>query len=203
VSELKWAEEKVQEPFDFNFYEIPFGEEKEQVLGMVKGATVRGEVRPVLGRIDPVVTKQLKQGLYPVDSDTQLNPGFAEKYSITYKKGGILQSIDLFFAGKEGHRTLFLISKYYKETGKSDDIFTRYQDTISKETQIPAVVHTTEIVSPSGPTPVKIAVWNSKNITIVLDVLNVLSDSCQLRIMYVSNNGWEKYARSADPAKTR
>jgi len=201
ASELKWAEEKVQEPFDFNFYEIPFAAGKDQVLGMVKGATVRGEAKPVLGRLDPVVTKQLKQGLYPVDSDMQLNPEFAEKYSVTYEKWGFLQSIDLFFAGQAGQRTLFLVSKYYKETGKSDDIFTRYQDTISKETKIPAVVHTTEIVSTSGPMPVKIAVWKSKNITIILDVLNVFTDSSELRIMYVSKNGWEKYTRSAYPTK--
>jgi ankyrin repeat protein len=203
ASELKWAEEKVQEPFDFNFFEIPFGEGKDQVLGMVKGATVRGEVKPVLGRLDPVVMMQLKRGLYPVDSDTQLNPEFAEKYSVAYPKWGALQSIDIYFTGQQGQRTLFLVSKYYKETGKSDDIFIRYQETISQETKISAVVHTTEIASSSGPLPVKIAIWKSKNTTIILDVLHVSSDSSQLRIMYVSRNGWGKYVRSADPAKSR
>jgi tetratricopeptide (TPR) repeat protein len=203
ASELKWAVERIQEPFDFNFHEIPFGAGKDSVLSMVKGAVVKDEEKPVLGRLDPIVKKQLRRGLYPADQETQLDPEIAEKYSVTYKKLGALQSIDLFFTGKEGQRALFLVSKLYKESGRIDDIFTRFQETISNETKIPAVVHKTEIVSSSGPTPAKIAVWKSMNTTIILDVLNVSSDSSQLRIMYVSKNGWEKYARSADPAKSR
>jgi tetratricopeptide (TPR) repeat protein len=96
ASELKWAEEKIREPFDFNFHEIPFGAGKASVLGMVKGAVVKDEMKPVLGRLDPLLKKQLKSGLYPADSDTQLNPEFAEKYSVTYEKWGALQRIDLF-----------------------------------------------------------------------------------------------------------
>ena len=203
ASELKWAEEKIQEPFDFNFHEIPFGAGKDSVLSMVKGAVVKDDEKPVLGRLDPILTKQLRTGLYPADQDTQLNPGVAEKYSITYEKWGALQSIDLFFTGKEGQRTLFLVSKYYKDTGESDGIFTRYQETISKEIQIQPAVHATQIVSQSGPTPVKIAIWKSNNTTIFLDVLNVSSSSSQLRIMYISKKGWAKYVDSADRAKPR
>src|SRR3972149_7596464 len=117
ASELKWAEEKIQGPFDFNFHEIPFGAGKDSVLGMVKGAIVKDENKPVLGRLDPLLMKQLRTGLYHAVQDTQLNPDVAEKYSITYEKWGALQSIDLFFTGKGGHRTLFLVSKLYKESG--------------------------------------------------------------------------------------
>jgi len=203
ASELKWAEEKIQGPFDFNFHEIPFGAGKDSVLGMVKGAIVKDENKPVLGRLDPLLMKQLRTGLYPADKDTQLNPDVAEKYSITYEKWCTLQSIDLFFTGKEGQRTLFLVSKLYKESGRIDDIFTRFQETISKEIRIQPAVHATQIVSQSGPTPVKIAFWKSNNTTIFLDVLNVSSSSSQLRIMYVSKKGWAKYVDSADRAKPR
>jgi hypothetical protein len=203
ASELKWAEEKIQEPFDFNFHEIPFGAGKDTVLSMVKGAAVKGKEKPVLGRLDPLLAKQLGRGLYPADQDMQLNPEIAEKYSITYEKWGALQSIDLFFTGKEGQRTLFLVSKLYKESGGIDDIFTRFQETISKEIQIQPAVHATQIVSPSGPMPVKIAIWKSNNTTILLDVLNVSSSSSQLRILYISKKGWAKYVDSADRAKPR
>jgi hypothetical protein len=170
---------------------------------MVKGAVVKDEEKPVLGRLDPILMKQLRRGLYPADQDTQLNPEFVEKYSVTYEKWGALQSIDLFFSGKEGQRTLFLVSKFYRETGGSDGIFTRYQETISKEIQIQPAVHATHIGSQSGPTPVKIAIWKSNNTTIFLDVLNVSSSSSQLRIMYISKKGWAKYVDSADRAKPR
>lgn len=203
ASELKWAEEKIQEPFDFNFHEIPFGAGKDSVLSMVKGAVVKDEKKPVLGRLDPILTKQLRTGLYPVDQDTQLNPEIAEKYSITYEKWGALQSIDLFFMGKGGQRTLFLVSKLYKESGRIYDIFTRFQETISKEIQIQPAVHATQIVSQTGPTPVKIAIWKSNNTTIFLDVLNVSSSSSQLRIMYISKKGWAKYVDYVNRAKPR
>ena len=201
--ELRWAEEKIQGPFDFNFHEIPFGAGKDSVLGMVKGAIVKDENKPVLGRLDPVLTKQLRTGLYPADQDMQLNPDVVEKYSVIYEKWGALQSMDLFFTGKEGHRTLFLVSKFYRETGGIDRIFTRHQEAISKEIQIQPVVHATQIVSPSGPTPVKIAIWKSNNTTIFLDVLNVSTSSSQLRIMYISKNGWAKYVASADRVRSR
>jgi len=203
ASELKWAEEKIQEPFDFNFHEIPFGAGKDSVFSMLKGAVVKDEQKPVLGRLDPLLMKQLRTGLYPAVQDTQLNPDVAEKYSITYEKWGALQSIDLFFTGKGGQRTLFLVSKLYKESGRIDDIFTRFQETISKEIRIQPAVHATQIVSQSGPTPVKIAFWKSNNTTIFLDVLNVSSSSSQLRIMYISKKGWAKYVDSADRAKPR
>jgi tetratricopeptide (TPR) repeat protein len=201
--ELKWAEAKIHEPFDFNFQEIPFGEGKDAVLSLVKGAVVKGKEMPVLGRLDTLASKQLGRGLYPAELDTQLNPEFAEKYSVAYEKWGALQSVDLFFTGKEGQRTLCLVSKYYKESGRIDDIFTRFQENISKEIKIQPIVQNSQTRTSDGSPPLKIAIWKLNNTTIILDVLNVSDASSQLRILYVSKRDWEKYARFADPVKQR
>ncbi len=135
---------------------------------MVRGAVVKDEEKPVLGRLDPILTMQLKGGLYPADLDTQLNPEFAEKYSVTYEKWGALQSIDLFFTGKERQRRLFLVSKVYKESGRIDDIFIRFQENISKEIRIQPTVQNSQARSSDGSHPLKIAIWKLNNITIIL-----------------------------------
>lgn len=205
IALIGWAEKRLLEPFDFPYDEMPFGEEKEAVLGSVEGADVNKDETAIIGTVDPIVRKQLGEGLYADELKTRVSPTVVEKYSVACDKWDTIERIDLFFTafpGQEWNRTLFLVSKYFKEqSGKLDALFSAMQADVSRELKVQPAVQNTEITSQSGPLPVKLAVWKSNDATVVLEVFNVSSSSVRSRMLYVSKKGWEKYLHSLRVSK--
>lgn len=202
TAHLEWARKRLFEPFDFEFGEMPFGEDKNMVLKSVAGADVKKDESALIGIEDPVLKKQFGKGLYSSDLKSRLSPMFVEKYSVTYDKWDTIDHIDLFFTAVPGtgdHGTLFLVSKFNKEQrGNIDALFISSQDAVSKELGIQPAVHNTQIMSQTGSisVPVKIAIWKLADSTVILDVVNVSSSLLQTRIIHVSTKGWNQYLNS-------
>jgi tetratricopeptide (TPR) repeat protein len=197
INELKWAENRILEPFDFIYGKIPFGEEKDAVLNLLVGADVKKEWPPIIGTLDPVFKKQLGKGLYALDLKSQLSATAVEKYSVASDKWDAVEHIDLFFntvSGQSEQMTLFMVSKFYKvQQGKLEAIFSTMQEDISKELNIQPTVHDTQILSPSGPLPARIALWKVKDGTVILDAFNESFLAVRSRIFYISKQGWGQY----------
>jgi hypothetical protein len=178
---------------------MPFDEHISTVLNLAEGAAVQQDETVGIGFVDPVLAKHFGQGLQTVEQDSRLNPRVVQKYIVRYDKWDVIGHIDLFFTtlpGKDGQSALFLINKSYKEQqGTIDAIFNTRQETISSELKIKPAVHSTQVMSPSGPAPAKLAIWDINDKTVILDVFNEspLSPSVQSRILYVSKKGWGKY----------
>lgn len=200
LSLLEWAEKRLTEPFDFPFDELPFGEERDAVLKLAKGADVHKEGAPLIGMLDPVLKKQFGDGLNTVDLKTQLNPTVVEKYFLTCDKWDPVERIDLFFTampGQDEHRTLFLVSKLFKDQrGKLDVVFSTMQEDVSKELKLQPALPAAATPPSSRPATAKVAVWKLKDATVMLDVENAATSSVKSRIFYVSKKGWEKYLHS-------
>jgi tetratricopeptide (TPR) repeat protein len=197
IAELKWAENRILEPFDFNYARITFGEERDAVLNLLKETDVRKELPPIIGILDPVFKKQLGKGLFALDLRSQLSATVVEKYSVANDKWDAVEHIDLFFktiSGQSEQRTLFLVSKFFKvQQGKLEAIFGTMQEDISKELDVQPAVHDTKILSRSGPLPAMIASWKVKDVTVILDAYSESSLTVRSRIFYVSNKGWGQY----------
>jgi len=199
ISLFEWVEKRLLEPFDFTYSEIPFDEHISTVINLVEGAAVQQDETVVIGIVDPILTKQFAQGLQTVGQDSRLNPRVVQKYIVRYDKWDAIGHIDLFFTtlpGKDGQSALFVVCKSYKEQqGTFDAIFNTMQETISSELKIKPAVHSTQVMSPSGPAPAKLAIWDINDKTVILDVFNEspLSLSVQSRILYISKKGWGKY----------
>jgi tetratricopeptide (TPR) repeat protein len=199
VSLFEWAEKRLLEPFDFTFSEIPFDEHINTVLNSVEGTSVQKDESVAIGIVDPVLTKHFYEGLQTIEHDSRLNPRVVQKYIIKYDKWDAIGHIDLFFTalpGQDGESALFVVNKSFKEQqGTIEAIFKTMQETISNELKIKPAVHTTQVASPSGPAPAKLAIWDINDKTVILDVFSEspLSLSIQSRIIYVSKKGWVRY----------
>ncbi|HEY6010481.1 MAG TPA: hypothetical protein VIX18_03340, partial [Nitrospirota bacterium] len=204
---IAWAEKRLLAPFDFPVNEIPFGEEKNAVLNLAEGSDVKKEPA-VIAVSDPVLKKQLGEGLEGLDLKTQSSSTLVEKYSLANDRWDGVEHIDLFFTAlrdQEGSRILFLVSRVFKEQrGRIDALYGAMQDAVSRELNAQPVVHKTQIMSRFGSIqiPVKTSVWKSANLTVVLDVLNASSSSVQLRLLYISTKDWEAYLKSLHALKT-
>ena len=196
---FEWAEKRLLEPFDFSYSEIPFDEHINAVLNSLEGASVQQDETVAIGIVDPVLTKHFGEGLQTVENDSRLNPRVVQKYIIKYEKWDAIGHIDLFFTalpGQDGQSSLFLVSKSFKEQqGMIDAIFNTMQESILNELKIKPAVHITQVESPSGPAPVKLALWELNDKTVILDVFreSSLSQSIQSRIIYISKKGWGRY----------
>jgi tetratricopeptide (TPR) repeat protein len=199
ISLFEWAEKRLLEPFDFTFSEIPFDEHINTVLNSVEGAAVQQDETVAIGIVDPILTKYFGEGLQTIENDSRLNPRVVQKYIIKYEKWDAIGHIDLFFtalSGQEGQGGLFIVSKSFKEQrGTIDAIFNTMQESISNELKIKPAVHVAQGETPSGPAPVKLAIWELNDKTVILDVFreSSLSLLIQSRIIYISKKGWGRY----------
>jgi tetratricopeptide (TPR) repeat protein len=199
ISLFEWAEKRLLEPFDFSFGEIPFDERINTVLNIVEGAAVQQDETVAIGIVDPVLTKQLGEGLQTMEDGSRLNPRVVQKYIVKYDKWDAIGHIDLYFTvlpGKNGQSALFAVSKSYKEqNGAIDAIFNSMQETILNELKTKPAVHSTQVVSSSGSAPLKLAIWELNDKTVILDVFreSSLSPGIQSRIIYISKKGWARY----------
>jgi tetratricopeptide (TPR) repeat protein len=199
ISLFEWAEKRLLEPFDFTYGEIPFDEHINAVLNSVEGAAVQQDETVSIGIADTVLTKQFGEGLQIIEQDSRLNPRVVQKYIVKYDKWDAIGHIDLYFTvlpGQNGQSALFVVSKSYKaQHGTIDAIFNTRQETILNELKVKPAVHSAQVVSPSGPAPVKLAIWELNDKTVILDVFSdsSLSPSIQSRIIYISKKGWARY----------
>lgn len=199
ISLFEWAEKRLLEPFDFIYGEIPFDEHINTVLNLVEGAAVQQDETVAIGIVDPVLAKQFGEGLQIIEQDSRLNPRVVQKYIVKHDKWDAIGHVDLFFTalpGQSGQSALFVVSKSFKERqGAIDAIFNIMQEPISNELKIKPAVHSTQVASPSGPAPVKLAIWELNDKTVILDVFREYSSSLfiQSRIIYISKKGWTRY----------
>lgn len=199
ISLFEWAEKRLLDPFDFTGDELPFDERINTVLNLVEGAAVQQDETVAIGIVDPFLTKRFGEGLQTVEGESRLNPRFVQKYIVKHDKWDAIGHIDLYFTvlpGQNGQSALFAVSKSYKEhNGTIDAIFNRKQETILNELKINPAVHSARVVLPSGPAPVKLAIWELNDKTVILDVFkeSSLAPSIQSRIIYISKKGWARY----------
>ncbi len=199
TSLFEWAEKRLMEPFDFTYGEIPFDENIKTVLNSVEEAAVQQDESVSIGFADPVLTKLFGEGLQIIDHDSRLNPRVVQKYIVKYDKWDAIGHVDLFFTelpGQDRQSALFMVSKSFKEQqGTIDAIFNVMQNAFSSEVKIKPAVHATQVETLSGPVPVKLAIWDINDKTVIVSVFSKssLSLSIQSRIIYIFKKGWARY----------